>query len=453
MKISDKIKGMDVSTLLEEEECGAKYYDDGEQKDLFEILKKYGVNSIRLRLWNDPYGPVAEAETGEADARMMETGAGEAGVRMPETGAGEAGARMPETGASDSGGKPFGSPSEKNRKRYGAGTNDFERTVELSRRAKAAGMTTLLDFHYSDFWADPGKQFPPKAWADYDADALVSAVYEYTKETLTQLKKLELLPYMVQVGNELTNGCCWPLGNRMFGCGEQEGSRPYFNPVLKRMLQAGIQAVRETDPEIIVMLHLDNGGNNALYRDWFDGYFGCKVETGLKNQKAWEDVEDFDVIGLSYYPFWHGNLKALEDNMRDISLRYGRELVVAEVSMGFSMEDYRRYEIPEGTLAADIEGLKGMATRQSLVEGLDYPMTPEGQAAFMKHLNRIIDGTPDGLCRGYYYWEPAWIPVPGCGWATEASLSYIHDRGPCGNEWANQALFDYEGNVLPALKV
>lgn len=378
MKIVDRIKGMDISTLVEEELCGARYYDDGEEKDAIEILRSYGANSVRLRLWNDPY---------------------------------------------DGQGNP-----------YGAGTNDLERTIELAKRAKAAGMTWLLDLHYSDFWADPGKQYPPKAWADHTAEQLITDVGSYTREVLERLKKEDLLPYMVQTGNELTNGCCWPLGNRAYGAPAKRGSVPYFNPILKDMLAAGIRAVREVSPESIVMLHLDNGGNNALYRDWFDGYFGS------------EGAEDFDVIGLSYYPFWHGSFEMLENNMRDIAERYGKELVIAEVSMGHSMEDYRRYE------GLEPDALKGMATRQELVDRLAYPMTPEGQKQFMDELSCIIRRIPGGLCRGYYYWEPAWIPVPGCGWATEASLGYIHDKGPCGNEWANQALFDYNGNALPALK-
>lgn len=389
--ISRKIKGMDVSTLVEEERCGAKYYDSGEAEDLFEILKRHGVNSVRLRLWNNPYSP-------EKDGHRP----------------------------------------------YGAGTDDLETVMLLAKRAKQAGMTWLLDFHYSDFWADPGKQYPPKGWENYTAKELIKAVGDYTRETMQTLKAVGLLPDMVQVGNELTNGCCWPLGNRDYGRDNPElatlcKGEYYFNPVLKSILVAGIRAVREVSCDSVIMLHLDNGGNNALYRSWFDGYYNCTgCEPGLEH-------EDFDVIGLSYYPFWHGNFEALQNNMNDIALRYGKELVIAEVSMGFSMEDYRQYEGREASQ------LKGMATRSELVEKLDFPMTKEGQSAFMRQLNNVINGVVQGLGRGYYYWEPAWIPVPGCGWATEASLEYIHDKGPCGNEWANQALFDYTGHALPAL--
>lgn len=180
------------------------------------------------------------------------------------------------------------------------------------------------------------------------------------------------------------------------------------------------------------MIHLDNGGNNELYRRWFDEY----IKRG----------EDFQVIGLSYYPFWHGSLQMLEDNMRDIAQRYGKVLIVAEVSMGYTMEDYASYE----KLGA--EERKGYATKPSLVEKIEYPMTQQGQCDFMEDFMNRVKNIPEGRGKGFYYWEPAWIPVPGSGWATPSSLEYIQDKGPCGNEWANQALFDYEGNALPALE-
>ena len=181
------------------------------------------------------------------------------------------------------------------------------------------------------------------------------------------------------------------------------------------------------------MIHLDNGGNNELYRRWFDNY----MKRG----------EDFEYIGLSYYPFWHGSLKQLEDNMNDIAVRYGKDLIIAEVSMGFTMDDYKDYE-----KLSDRER-KGYATKPELVAKIEYPMTIEGQKAFTEDfLNRVAKVPDDHGC-GFFWWEPAWIPVPGSGWATEASLKYMNDPGPCGNEWANQALFDYDGNALPTLEV
>lgn len=357
------IKGMDISTLIEEEACGARYYDHGKEGDLLEILKSYGTNSVRLRLWNDPY-----AEDGTP---------------------------------------------------YGAGTNDLEKTVILAKRALALGMEFLLDIHYSDFWADPGKQITPKAWQGYSEEQLEQAVYDYTREVMKTLHEQGAAPNLVQVGNELTNGLLWPTGKK-----------PNFDNIA-RYINAGIRGVRAVDDKVPIMIHLDNGGLNEMYVEWFDNFM--------------KRCEPFDIIGFSYYPFWHGTLDQLEFNMRDMARRYEKELIVAEVSMGYTMEDYRKYE---GTPK---EQLKGMATRPELVEKLEYPMTPQGQADFMRDIMTRIASVPGG--RGFYYWEPAWIPVPGCGWATEAALAYTGEMGPGGNEWANQALFDYEGNSLPALEV
>lgn len=361
------IKGMDISSLDELEGLGAKFYDHGKVDDLINILKSYDTNYIRLRLWNDPKTPEGEP--------------------------------------------------------YGAGNTDYAAVLRMAKRVKAAGLGFLLDFHYSDFWADPGKQRKPKAWADFDEQQLEQAVYDFTKEMLTGFINEGAAPDMVQVGNELTNGLLWP-----------EGQVPNYANIA-RFISAGIRAVRETAPAAKIMIHLDNGGNNELYRRWFDQYIN--VNKG----------EDFDIIGLSYYPFWHGTLDDLANNMNDIAVRYGKELVIAEVSMGHTVEDYADYE----KLAP--EERKGMATRPELCAKVPFPMTKEGQCDFMKAFLRTIENVPEKKGRGFFYWEPAWLPVHGSGWATEAALAYIKEKGPCGNEWANQALFDYDGNALPALQV
>lgn len=359
------VKGMDLSTLLELERCGAKYYDNGEERDLLAIMKSYDVDTIRIRLWNDPW-----SETGES---------------------------------------------------YGAGENDLKTSLEIAKRVTAAGFGVLLNFHYSDFWADPGKQIKPKAWADYGVKELEQAVYDYTLESMQTFMDAGVNITMVQVGNELSNGLLWP-----------EGKVPNYDNIAT-FVNAGIRAVRKADAAIPVMIHLDNGGNNALYREWFDNF----TKRG----------EDFEIIGLSYYPFWHGSLQMLNDNMNDIAERYGKDLVIAEVSMGYTMEDYKNYE------KLSDEERKGYATRPALVEKIEYPMTKQGQYDFMEDFLNRISHIKGGKGKGFFYWEPAWIPVPGSGWATPASLKYMNDPGPCGNEWANQALFDYDGNALPTLSL
>lgn len=359
------VKGMDLSTLLELERCGAKYYDNGEERDLLAIMKSYDVDTIRIRLWNDPW-----SETGES---------------------------------------------------YGAGENDLKTSLEIAKRVTTAGFGVLLNFHYSDFWADPGKQIKPKAWADYGVKELEQAVYDYTLESMRTFLDAGVNITMVQVGNELSNGLLWP-----------EGKVPNYDNIAT-FVNAGIRAVRKADAAIPVMIHLDNGGNNALYREWFDNF----TKRG----------EDFEIIGLSYYPFWHGSLQMLNDNMNDIAERYGKDLVIAEVSMGYTMEDYKNYE------KLSDEERKGYATRPALVEKIEYPMTKQGQYDFMEDFLNRISHIKGGKGKGFFYWEPAWIPVPGSGWATPASLKYMNDPGPCGNEWANQALFDYDGNALPTLSL
>jgi len=290
--------------------------------------------------------------------------------------------------------------------------------IALARRAKALGMSWMLDLHYSDFWADPGKQTIPKAWKGLDENGLVQAVGGYTSQTLWALREAGVPPQMVAVGNELTKGLLWPYGKY-----------PNF-AAITRFVNAGVEAVRAFNPSLPIMVHLDDGGNNALYREWFDSYF---ANGGL----------DFDCIGLSYYPFWHGTMDDLGANLRDIGARYGKELLIAEVSMGFTMADYQQYE---KLLDCD---RKGMATRPALVERISYPMTPEGQRVFLRDLITLLRDTPKTA--GYCWWEPTWIPVPGSEWATPAGCAYVGEPGPGGNEWANQALFDYEGNALPAL--
>lgn len=365
MKTNTFIKGVDISTLHELEGLGAVYYDGGKKEDLFTILNHYGVNAVRLRLWNDPYS---------------------------------------KTGVS-----------------YGAGGNDLATTILLARRARKAKMNFLLDFQYSDFWADPGKQTIPKAWHGFSDEALENAVFKYTRDTLFTLKEEKVFPDMVQVGNELTNGLLWP-----------NGKKPNYENIAK-FINAGIRGVRAVSKDTPVMLHLDNGGNLTMYRDWFDQYM--QRREGL----------DFEVIGLSYYPFWHGTMKMLADNMHMLAKRYHKDLIVCETSMGFTMDDYAQYE------KLSPEERKGMATKPSLVKNLEFPMTKEGQCQYMKAITKLILSVPDNHGKGYYYWEPAWIPVPGSSWANEAALAYTREAGPGGNEWANQAIFDYEGNALPVL--
>ena len=366
----DFIKGMDLSTLDEVERCGGVFFDRDEEGqttegDAMEILHKYGMNLLRLRLWNNPYD-----EEGNS---------------------------------------------------FGAGTCDIDVVIRLAKRAKRLGIDWCLDLHYSDFWTDPGKQRLPRAWSNMSASELESAVYSFTAKTLARLEDENVIPGMVAVGNEITNGMLWPYGQK-----------PNWDN-LTRFINAGIRAVRDFSKDIAVMIHLDNGGNNEMYRDWFENYFS--------NGGA-----DFDYMGLSYYPFWHGSLEDLRNNMNDMAVRVGKPMIVAEVSTGFTLEDYKEYEkLPD-------DRRKGMATKPELAAKVPYDMSPEGQRAFMHDIIELIKGVKDGLGCGFIYWEAAWIPVEGSEWASESAIRYMKEKGPGGNEWANQALFDYDGQALMALE-
>lgn len=347
-------KGADVSMLEELEQHGARYYIDHQQKDLFAILAECGMDLIRLRLWNDPY-----SETGES---------------------------------------------------YGGGGNDLDATVRLARRIRQYGLAFMLDFHYSDFWADPAKQIKPKSWADLHGERLCEAVYHYTKDTLQSLGHEGLLPQMVQVGNEITHGLLWPDGHS-------------DNPeMMMLLLKAGIRAVRETDPSIRIVLHLDFGTDNQLYRKWFSD----AEKYGL----------DFDVIGMSYYPFWNGSVEQLISNMNDISRRFGKDVMVVETSIGFTTNPL---------------GCSGMVYSKELENNTPYPGTKAGQEAFLRALIRAVRNTDDHRGVGVIYWEPAWLPFPDCAWAKPIGCQYMNDKAELGNSWANQALFDERGNANPAL--
>lgn len=303
---------------------------------------------------------------------------------------------------------------------YGGGGCDLNTVAALARRAKDLGLTWQLVFHYSDFWTDPGKQNLPKAWRALSPAELEKAVYTFTRDTLQALKTKGLAPDLVSVGNEITNGLLWP-----------DGKVPAWDQVA-RLVSCGIRAVRDTLPEAKTLIHLDNGGRPEISLEWFSRY----VDHG---------GEDFDWIGLSYYPYWSGSMAGLEENLRLLAEKYRKPLLVTESAMGHTLRDYADYEC----LTPDQR--KGPAAGAQQAEAVPWPMTPAGQATFLAELAALIRRAPEGLGAGFVYWEPAWLPVKGNEWATTAGLCYLRNPGPGGNEWANQALFDYNGHALQAI--
>lgn len=247
----DKMLGADISFLPELENKGMKFYDtDGKEKDAITILKDHGLNYVRLRIFNDP--------------------------------------------ARDSGYAPK------------TGFCDLQHTLQMAKRVKAAGMKLLLDLHYSDYWADPQKQYMPKAWHGKTISELKQAVYDYTKMVMQSLKDQGTVPDMVQVGNEINHGMIWPAG-----------SVNNFDD-LAQLFFAGAQAVKAVSPSTSIMLHIALGGQNDESKFFIDNMISRGV--------------DFDVIGLSYYPKWHNTLADLDYNLNDLSHRYKKDVIVVEYS-------------------------------------------------------------------------------------------------------------------------
>ena len=359
------ILGVDVSTYLEELAHGAKYYDGGREIDPLDAFRANGVDWMRIRVWNRPY-----SEAGEP---------------------------------------------------YLAGSNDIEEYIKLAKLAQSKGFRLLLDFHYSDFWADPGKQFIPKDWAGCGVEELAERVYRFTLQCLQRAKEEGVAPQMIQVGNEITNGMLWPVGRLEL----PDGSRGNYENFC-RLVEAGCRACREAVPEAKIVLHLERSNDKAVYQEFFT---------------EMEEAEmDYDIIGASYYPYWHGTPEELFDNLAACR-RFGKEIIIMELGYGFTNRPYL-LKGEAGRLVIDEE--------RAYVPGFTerYPITPEGQDAFVRDI--LTAARREGIA-GVFYWEPLWLPGEGICWASPAGQAYIHEEGKStANEWANQCLFDYEGQKLPA---
>ncbi|UOQ50090.1 arabinogalactan endo-1,4-beta-galactosidase [Gracilibacillus caseinilyticus] len=338
------IKGVDLSFVDEVETEGGQYYIDGQPADVYQILDEAGVNAVRLRLWHTPSG----------------------------------------------------------------GYTNLDRTIEMAKRIKAYNMEFLLDLHYSDYWADPGKQIKPKAWETLSFEELVDVVYSYTKEVMEAFQKEGLLPDMVQIGNEITNGMLWEEGKIYL---EKQGKEIENWDGIIPLLKAGLNAVKDVDSQVRTMIHIDRGGDNPGSRKFYDQMAAYKL--------------DYDVIGLSYYPWWHGPYEDFEYNMADVAQRYQKEIIVVEVAYPWALPDY----IPNVDDEPDI--------RENLVPG--YPATEKGQKAYLEKLIETVKQTPDQLGKGIYYWEPCWIP-------SKDTWSVGHE-----NNWSHLTLFDNQGNKLAGL--
>ena len=364
----DFIMGMDVSSVLALERSGVTFRDaSGQEKDLFVILKENGIDCIRVRVWNDPY---------------------------------------------DSSGRS-----------YGGGGCDLANAVEIGRRAAAAGQTLLVDFHYSDFWADPSKQQAPKAWRGMTVEDKAEAMYRYTLESLNAIRDGGGRVAMVQIGNE-TNG--------MF-CGEKT-----WKKIVWQLMARAAAAIREFDPAVRICVHFANPENTDAYLNW-------------AGKLAYYSL-DYDVFATSYYPYWHGTLDNLKYVLSAIRETYGKDVMVAETSYAYTLED------------TDFSG-------NTIGEGGAYeapwPFTVQGQAT---EVREVIDAVSSVGGIGVFYWEGAWITVGGESWEENHVLwetygsgwasSFAREYDPAdagrfygGSACDNQAMFDATGKALASLAV
>ena len=365
----EAIAGVDISSVISLEKSGVVFKDkDGNPQDIFLTLKDAGVNYIRVRVWN-----------------------------KPETNSGVT---------------------------YGGGDNDIDTAVAIAERCSKYGLKLLVDFHYSDFWADPGKQKAPKEWANYSVDQKCSAINSFTSDSLKKLKATGVEIGMVQVGNETTTGLC--------------GETDWKN--ICALMNAGSKAVRQFDKNILVAVHFTNPEKSGNY-EWLAG--------NLKTYGV-----DYDVFASSYYPYWHGTPQNLTNVLGNIARKYNKYVMVAETSWANTFEDSDNFANTIGD-------------ESSLGNYVSYPVSVQGQTdALTNVFDAVAKIGPKGI--GAFYWEPAWITVgdnyehnlslwerDGSGWATKASGEYDEDGGKWfgGSSVDNQALFSQDGRPLDSLYV
>lgn len=369
--ISDEfIRGMDVSSVLVEENSGVKYYGfDGKEQDVFKTFAEAGVNYARIRVWNDPY--------------------------------------------------------DENGNGYGGGNNDVDTAIALGKRATENGMKVCIDFHYSDFWADPKKQIVPKAWADMTLEEKSSALYDFTKESLKKMLDAGLDIGIVQVGNETNNGM----------------SGESLIPNVAQLMNAGSRAIREVSEEY--------GKDIRVALHYTDAHDASKIESIIYKLSTFQ--VDYDIFALSYYPYWHGTAENIRNLMTNIREKYGKDVMIAETSYCYTTEDS--------------DGCGNSVDASDLLP--EYGATVQSQSAALRD---VCDTANSAGALGVFYWEGAWITVNseggatadnsaiwekyGSGWASSYSADYDpEDAGKYygGCSWDNQALFAPDGTPLESI--
>ncbi len=379
----DFIRGMDISSVISLENAGVRFKNEaGQTEDIFKILADNGVNYIRVRIWNNPY--------------------------------------------------------DANGNGYGGGNNDLEKAKQIGRRAAEHGMKLLVDFHYSDFWADPAKQKEPKSWVGMTLAQKKEALYAYTYDSLLELKDAGAAIGMVQIGNEITSGI----------------AGAFQNTDRAALLQTGASAVRAFDRNVRIAMHFTNPENTGAMK-WFADFLA-------------QNKIDYDVFATSYYPCWHGSLTNLTEVLSYAADKYGKYAMVAETSYPYTLED--------------TDGHSNTISQWNNNSGdnMCWDFSVQGQADEVRAVMNAVNNVSGGKGLGMFYWEGAWITVGditgktgsawtrqynanktlweqyGCGWASSYSAEYDPDdagRYYGGSAVDNQAFFDAKGRALTSLHV
>ncbi|HWT77156.1 MAG TPA: glycosyl hydrolase 53 family protein [Mobilitalea sp.] len=351
------IKGVDISSVIALEAAGVKYYNTaGQEEDIFQIFKDAGINYVRVRVWNDPYLSTAK-------------------VKTPQNS-------------------------------YGGGICDVNYAVEIGKRCTAVGMSLYIDFHYSDFWSDPGRAYAPKAWANMNLDEKSKALYDFTTQSLNTIKASGVTIGIVGVGNETTN----------FMSGEK-GIHNYV-----KLIKSGAEAVRAFDPNILVAVHFTNPESH----NYLHNYADILNEGGV----------DYDIFASSYYPIWHGTIENMQKQLNAVAQKYGKLTMIAEYSYYHS-----------GNVSAELQKTFG-------------PADEKGQTNAIIVINKAASEIAN--CIGTFYWEPAWINADkstwatmGTGWITQNAVEYDLSNASIteakGSDCTNQTLFDASGKPLYAI--
>ena len=328
------MKGVDLSMLKQVEDNAGLFYDNGNQIDPIQEFNSKGINTVRLKIWHNPL----------------------------------------------------------------LNYNDLESVLEIAERVKNAELDLLLDFHYSDTWADPSNQNKPAAWENLNFETLCDSIEEYSRYVITKLKNQNTLPKYVQIGNETDCGFLWPDG---YVCGESNNNIQW-NKLRDLFMHAieGVNAALDHEDSLKIISHVSSGGN------WF---FGNLLE---------EDIP-IDILAISYYPMWHGTFADLNQNINMLATQFGKPVLVVETAYPFTL-----------SWNDNTNNILGLETQ--LLDG--YEASEEGQFSFLYDLISLVHDNDFGY--GICYWAPDWI-----------STSQF------GSPWENQALFDFDGQLLDAVSV